>query len=178
VSGGALTAAQSSEGIRHASVSHHPHTSTFPEHTLTWGQGALHQLPPPEALNSPAELETHIANSFTKAGISGKDMLPGLDAGTSQHLAVVGRVRQKKQRNGKGDLRHPRKVEPQQLSSPGEGESSRAGTANGVLRNALFGNIIIGLPTPYPFGRTRLTVRCGAQKSFSANGWQLPDTEH
>jgi hypothetical protein len=34
--------------------------------------------------------------------------------------------------------------EPQQLSSPGEGESSRAGTANGVLRNALFGVIIIG----------------------------------
>ena len=50
----------------------------------------------------------------------------------------------------KGGLRHPRKVEPQQLSSPGEGESSRAGTANGVLRNALCWNIILGLPLSIP----------------------------
>lgn len=40
---------------------------------------------------------------------------------------------QKKER-----LRHPRKVGPHQLSSPAKGESSRAGTANVKLRNALF----------------------------------------
>ena len=73
---------------------------------------------------------------------------------------------------GKGGLRHPRKVEPQQLSSPGEGESSRAGTANGVLRNALFGNIITGLPSvtsPSPYtlltrvDTTPSEVRCSEE---------------